>query len=77
MSSKMNGEQFKEALAKAKHLQWIAYHTGCLMADRCYYADVDSVARAAWDAHEAGECILVQERVDLSNCQYFAVKLCK
>lgn len=74
---RMNGEQFSDALAKAKNGDWIMYHSGCLMADRCYYPDADSVARAAWAAHEAGECLLVQCRVSLTSCQYFAVRLCK
>jgi hypothetical protein len=71
----MNGEQFKTALSKAKRGEAIAYHSGLLMRDRLFKPDVADVGNAAWKAYEAGECVLFQRRVDMSTCQYLAVRL--
>lgn len=70
----MNGEQITQAIDKARKGERVAYHVGCLMADRMYHLDVDSRARAAWAAMQDGKVRLVQERVSGVACRYLAVR---
>ena len=60
-------EAFAAWLPVAPAGEPFCYHYGHLAEDRVYYDDtpvepIDALARAAWDASEAGLVVLVQER---------------
>lgn len=72
-TTSLTGAQFANELARARKGDHIVYHIGVLMADRVYDVEVDSVARAAWQAHVDDKVRLFQRRVRPSACQYVAV----
>lgn len=75
MKSTMTGEQFEAALyhPRTRRGDAIVYHIGLLMADRTYYVEADSVARAAMKAYADGKVELVQKRTTPTACIYIAL----
>lgn len=69
-------DEFLRACDAAKAGEEIRYHFGHLMADRQFgpkFLEVEAVARAAFDAMEAGKVHLIQKR-SLGRYFYIAVK---
>jgi len=65
---------FQTRLVHATAGERIIYHTGDLMFARERGSQLDATANAAWDAHLAGECLLVQRRVGPSTWEYIAIR---
>lgn len=65
---------FQTRLALANAGERITYHTGDLMFDRVRGSQLDVTASAAWDAHLAGECLLVQKRIGPNVWEYIAIR---
>lgn len=70
----MNAKQFLKTLDAVRPGEWIMYHFGFLMADRCVEKGIELLARAVWGAQKDGLITLVQRRGD-GGCSYYAVKL--
>lgn len=73
----MNGSQFDTGLAKLRHGERLAYHSGNLMRDRQFNVDVDSVAIAASKAADDKRCVLMQRKVSEQVYQYLAIRIKK
>jgi hypothetical protein len=50
----------------------VAYYTGNLATDCYHNAELRTLRAAAWDASEAGEVELSQERISDGVCRYWA-----
>lgn len=74
----MNRLEFDAAVEAAKPGAAIVYHTGHMFGgDRrngLHFLAVDNVARAAWNAMEAGKIHLVQKRIRDGAYAYMAIK---
>lgn len=67
-------KEFNKWLRESPRGDCIAYHTGFLWVDRAHSTTLDALGDAAWRAHEAGDCVLVQRRVSPGVCDYLAIK---
>lgn len=65
---------FQTRLAHATAGEHITYHTGDLMFNRVRGSQLDVTASAAWDAHLAGDCLLVQKRIGPNVWEYIAIR---
>jgi hypothetical protein len=71
----MNRQDFDARVASAKPGEPIVYHTGAIMFDRVFGGtSVDDVAKAAFQAMEAGKVHLTQHRLGKHLFAYIAVK---
>lgn len=65
---------FQTRLVHANAGERITYHIGDLMFDRTPGSQLDATASAAWDAHLAGDCLLVQKRIGPNTWEYIAIR---
>lgn len=75
MYSIRTSADFHKALGALDHGQRLIYHVGDLRSDAKRFRPIFDIGKAAWDAYEAGECLLVQRRVSESRFEYIAVRL--